>query len=165
MDVKSAFLNGDLKKEIYMYQPQGFQVPRKEHLICKLKKDLYGLRQAPRAWYIDIGGYLDERRFQRSPLDSNMYVKSVGNDIIVLVIYVYDIIITGSEVSVIEQIKYNVSRAFEMTDLGLLHHYLGVEVWQTCRKISSHRQNMPRVCLTSLECKIAKSRLHLRRKG
>ena len=101
MDVKSAFLNGDLEEEVYMYQPQGFQVSGKEYLVCKLKKALYGLKQAPRAWYIKIDRYLDEQGFQRSPSDSNMYVKRVGNNIIILVIYVDDIIITGSQASAI----------------------------------------------------------------
>jgi hypothetical protein len=87
------------------------------------------------AWYIKIDRYLDEQGFQWSPSDSNLYVKSIGNDIILLVIYVDDIIITGSEASAIEQIKSNMSKAFDMTDLGLLHYCLGVEVWQTCSNI------------------------------
>jgi hypothetical protein len=131
MDVKSAFLNGDLQEEVYMYQPQGFQVSGKEHLVCRLKKALYGLKQAPRAWYIKIDRYLDEQGFQQSPSDSNMYVKRVGNDIILLVIYVDDIIITSSEESAIKQIKSNMRKTFDMTDLGLLHYCLGVEVWKT----------------------------------
>jgi hypothetical protein len=113
MDVKSAFLNGDLEEEVYMYQPQGFQVPGKEHLVCRLKKALYGLKQAPQAWYIKIDRYLDEQGFQQSPSNSNLYIKSVGNDIILLVIYVDDIIIIGSEASVIEQIKSNMSKYFD----------------------------------------------------
>jgi hypothetical protein len=56
MDVKSVFFNGDLEEEVYMYQPQGFQVPRMEHLVCRLKKALYGLKQAPWAWYIKWTG-------------------------------------------------------------------------------------------------------------
>jgi hypothetical protein len=105
MDGKSAFLNGDLEENVYMYQSQGFQVPRSKHLVCKLMKALYGLKWAPRAWYIKIDRYLDKQGSQRSPSHSNMYVKSVGNDIILLVIYINDIIIIGSELSVIEQIK------------------------------------------------------------
>ena len=63
MDVKSAFLNGYLREEVYMYQPYCFQVSGKEHLVCKLNKALYGLKYAPRAWYINIDKYLDEQGF------------------------------------------------------------------------------------------------------
>ena len=96
MDMKSAFLNGDLKEVVYMCQSEGFQVAGKEHLVCRLKKALYGLKQALRAWYIKIDRYLVQQGFQRIPSDSNMHVKAVGNDIILPVIYVDDIIITGS---------------------------------------------------------------------
>jgi hypothetical protein len=117
------------REEVYMYQPHGFQVLGKEHLVCRLKKALCGLKQAPKAWYINIDRYLDEQGFQQSPSDSNMYVKRVGNDIILLVICL-DIIITGSEESDIKQIKSNMSKTFDMIDLGLLLYCLGVEVWK-----------------------------------
>jgi hypothetical protein len=126
MDVKSACLNGDLEEEVYMYQAQSFQIPGKEHLVYTLKKALYGSKQAPRAWYIRIDRYLDEKGFQWSPSNSNLYIKNVGNDIIPLVIYIDDIIIIGSEASAIKHIKSNMSKAFDMTNLGLLHCFLGV---------------------------------------
>jgi hypothetical protein len=114
LDVKSAFLNEDLKELVYMCQPKGFQVAGKEHLVCRLKKALYGLKQAPRAWYIKIDRYLVQQGFQRSPSNSNLYVKRVGNEIILLVVYVDDIIITGSEEDEITWIKSNMGRAFDM---------------------------------------------------
>lgn len=89
------------------------------------------MKQAPRAGYIKIDRYLDEQGFQRSPSDSTTYVKRVGNDIILLVIYVDDIVVTGSEEKAIEHIKNNISKDFDMTDLGLLHYCLGVEFWKT----------------------------------
>ena len=122
-----------------------------------MKKALYGLKQAPRAWYIKIDRYLDEQGFQRSPLDSNMYVKRVGNNIIILVIYVDDIIITGSEASAITQIKSNMSKAFDMTDLGLLHYRLGIEVWQTGNNIFVSRTKYAKSLLDKFRmtnCKI-----------
>lgn len=106
MDVKSAFLNGDLEEEFYMYQPYGFRIPGKEYLVYRLNKALYGLKQVSRAWYIKINRYLDEQGLQWSPY-FNLYVKSIGNDIILLVIYVNDIIITCSKASAIKQIKYD----------------------------------------------------------
>ena len=63
VEVMSAFLNGDLEEEVYMCQPQGFQVPGREHLVCRLQKALYGLKKAPRAWYIKIDTYLGEQGF------------------------------------------------------------------------------------------------------
>jgi hypothetical protein len=108
--------------------------------------------------YIKIVRFLDEQGFQRSPLDSNLYVKSIGNDIILLVIYVYDIIITGSEASVIEQIKSNISKDFNLIDLGLLHYYVGVEVWQTCSNIFVSQTKFTRSLVNRLrmtDCKIS----------
>ena len=113
MNLKSASLNKDLEEVVYMYQPEGFQVSGKEQFVCKLKKALYGLKQAPRAWYIKIDRYLVERGFWWSPSYASLYAKSSGTDIILLVIYVDDIIIIGSEASMNEQIKSNMSKAFD----------------------------------------------------
>ena len=75
MDVKSAFLNGDLTEEVYMEQPLGFEVKGKETLVCRLKKALYGLKQAPRAWYQKIDDYFMKNGYNKSSLDSNLYIK------------------------------------------------------------------------------------------
>jgi hypothetical protein len=80
-----------------MYQPYGFQVPGKDNIVSILNKDLYLLNKSPKAWYIKIGIYLDENGFQHSPSYSNKYVKRIGIDITLLVIYVDEIIITISE--------------------------------------------------------------------
>lgn len=101
MDVKSAFLNGDLQEEVCMTQPLGFKVASKEHQVCRLVKALYGLKQAPRAWYIKIDKYLIDQGIQRSPSDPHLYVKQNGDDILFLVIYVDDLIITGSAIHLI----------------------------------------------------------------
>ena len=74
MDVKSAFLNGDLQEDVYMTQPPGFEVPGKENQVCKLVKALYGLKQAPRAWYAKMDAYLQKVGFLRSELDDTLYV-------------------------------------------------------------------------------------------
>ena len=74
MDVKSAFLNGDLQEEVYMTQPPGFEVEGQEHKVCKLIKALYGLKQAPRAWYAKMDDYLKKVGFQRSESDDTLYV-------------------------------------------------------------------------------------------
>eukprot|EP00253_Pinus_taeda_P004464 PITA_04464 len=135
MDVKSAFLNGDLQEEFYMTQPPGFKVAGQEQKVCRFVKALYGLKQAPRAWYMKIDQYLIDHGFQRSPFDANLYIKHIGDDISFVVVYVDDLIITGSSAHLIHGIKQDLCSTFDMTDLGLLHYCLGVEVWQTKHNI------------------------------
>ena len=91
MDVKSAFLNGNLEEEVYLEQPEGFQLIDKGDYVCKLKKTLYGLNQAPKAWYARLDSYLQLQGFKRGPTGSNIYCKIVDSMIIVEV-YVDDII-------------------------------------------------------------------------
>lgn len=81
-----------------MYKPQYVQVPRKEHMVCKSIKALFGLKQAARAQYVNIDKDLQDNGFRRSFFDSNLYVKSEDIDVVMLVIYIDDIIIGGSEV-------------------------------------------------------------------
>eukprot|EP00253_Pinus_taeda_P004535 PITA_04535 len=131
MDVKSAFLNGDLQEEVYMTQPPGFKVAGQEQKVYRLVEALYGLKQAPRAWYMKIDQYLTDHGFQRSPSDANLYIKHTSDDILFVVVYVDDLIITGSSTHLIHGIKQDLFSTFDMTDLGLLHYCLGVEVWQT----------------------------------
>eukprot|EP00253_Pinus_taeda_P030272 PITA_30272 len=131
MDVKSVFLNGDLQEEVYMTQPPGFKVVGQEQKVCRLVKALYGLKEAPRAWYIKIDKYLTNHGFRQSPSDANLYIKHTGDDILFVVVYVDDLIITGSSAPLIHGIKQDLCSTFDMTNLGLLHYCLGVEVWQT----------------------------------
>eukprot|EP00253_Pinus_taeda_P005172 PITA_05172 len=93
MDVKSAFLHGDLHEEIYMEQPIGF-IQTDSSLVCRLKKSLYGLKQAPRAWYAKMDSFLLESGFSRCYSDNTVYTKKVGNSLIILVLYVDDLILT-----------------------------------------------------------------------
>ena len=78
MDVKTAFLHGDLDEEIYMEQPEGFEVKGKENYVCKLKKSLYGLKQAPRGWYERLSRFLLGNGFKRGKIDNNLFLKSRG---------------------------------------------------------------------------------------
>lgn len=96
MDVKSAFLNGDLKEEVYVdEQPPGFQEPRSKGMVYKLKKALYGLKQAPRAWNEKIDAFFKRTGFHRSAADSNLYIHREHGLSTVIVLYVDDLIITG----------------------------------------------------------------------
>ena len=85
MDVKSAFLYGDLQEEIYMEQPPGY-VQDNSSLVCLLKKSLYGLKQAPRAWYAKMDSFLLDTGFSRCHFDPNVYTKKLGNHLIILVL-------------------------------------------------------------------------------
>ena len=127
MDVKTTFLNGIIEEEVYIEQPKGFVVHGKESHICKLKKALYGLKQAPRAWYGWIDGFLVSLGFTKSDADPNLYYKVVNDEPLILVLYVDDLFLTKNE-KLILWCKKKLASEFEMKDLGLMHHFLGLEV-------------------------------------
>ena len=134
MDVKTAFLNGVIEEEVYIEQLKGFAVHGSDNHVCRLKKALYGLKQAPRAWYSRIDSYLQRLGFTKSEADSNLYFKVVGNLPLILVLYVDDLFLTGDEHQ-IARCKREITSEFEMKDLGLMHYFLGLEVWQRSDKI------------------------------
>ena len=101
----------------------------RESHVCRLKKALYGLKQAPRAWYSRIDTYLRQLGFQKSDADPNLYYIVVGEDPLILVLYVNDLFITGAE-RLIEGCKKDLASEFEMKDIKLKHYFLGLEVWQ-----------------------------------
>eukprot|EP00253_Pinus_taeda_P032551 PITA_32551 len=135
MDVKSTFLHGDLHEEIYMEQPNGF-IQTNFSLVCQRKKPLYGLKQAPRAWYAKMDSFLLEIGFSRCHSDNTIYTKKVGKSLIIFVLYVDDLILTGSDPNLINHVKSNLKKKFEMTDLGHLHYFLGLQVLQSREGIS-----------------------------
>ncbi|MCO5580660.1 hypothetical protein L7F22_034530 [Adiantum nelumboides] len=101
MDVKSAFLNGDLEEEVYVEQPHGFEILDCKHDVHRLKKALYGLKKAPRAWYQKMDSFFLSIDFKRTHTDANLYGLMVNNDICILVLYVDDLIMTGSNMELI----------------------------------------------------------------
>jgi hypothetical protein len=129
MDVKSAFLNGDLVEEVYVAQPAGFVVKGAEHRVLRLKKALYGLRQAPRAWNAKLDNSLMSLGFQKSIAEHGIYVRGAGEEKLIVGVYVDDLIITGHHG--INKFKGEMKKLFKMSDLGLLSYYLGLEVKQT----------------------------------
>lgn len=135
LDVKSAFLNGEIQEEVYVTQPEGFVKEGKEHLVYKLVKALYGLRQAPRAWYTKLSKYLEKLGFVRCPYEHAVYTKKVGGEILIIGVYVDDLLVTGTKTSIIEEFKVQMSEKFEMSNLGILSYYLGLEVKQGTGKI------------------------------
>ncbi|KAL0300303.1 UNVERIFIED_CONTAM: Retrovirus-related Pol polyprotein from transposon RE2 [Sesamum angustifolium] len=130
MDVKSAFLHGYIDEEIYVEQPQGFIAKGSEEKVLRLKKALYGLKQAPRAWCSRIDKYFMDRGFQRSLSEPTLYIKSQGNDKLIVSLYVDDLIYTGNNEKMIQYIKEDMMKRFEMSDLGLMHFFLGIEINQ-----------------------------------
>jgi hypothetical protein len=99
-----------------------------ETLTFAVKKALYGLKQAPRAWYARMDIYLTRLGFSKSHVDPNIYYKFVNNAPVILLLYVDDLFIIGEE-SLIIQCKKELTYEFDMKDLGLMHYYLGLEVW------------------------------------
>ncbi|KAG7576575.1 Ribonuclease H-like superfamily [Arabidopsis thaliana x Arabidopsis arenosa] len=130
-DVKSAFLNGELLEEVYVNQPEGFVVQGKEGCVYKLQKALYGLKQAPRAWYNKIDSFFGERGFERSKSEPTLYIKKQSEgDILIVCLYVDDMIYMGSSAAMVADFKDSMMKKFEMSDLGLLHYFLGLEIKQ-----------------------------------
>ncbi|GJW63596.1 zinc finger, CCHC-type containing protein [Tanacetum coccineum] len=131
LDVKSAFLNGDLKEEVYVTQPTGFEVKGKEEMVYKLHKALYGLRQAPRSWNAKLDKVLKELGFRKCAQDQAVYKLQSKNTTLIIGVYVDDIIVTGSSEKLIQEFKsIDMNSIFEMSDLGKLNYYLGIEVKQ-----------------------------------
>lgn len=135
MDVKSAFLNGDLAEEVYVQQPPGFVAAGHERKVLKLHKALYGLKQAPRAWNSKLDSSLLMLGFARSECEHGLYTRSDGEKRLVVGIYVDDLIITGGSTEVINTFKTEMKTLFRMSDLGVLSYYLGIEVRQGRRGI------------------------------
>ena len=128
LDVTNAFLHGTLQEEVFMAQPPGFSDPSNPHLVCKLHKSLYGLKQAPRAWNDRFTSYLPSLGFTSTFSDSSLFVKNLEAGIIILLVYVDDIIITGSDLVAIKAVIMSLASEFEIKDLGELHFFLGVQV-------------------------------------
>ncbi|MCO5548051.1 hypothetical protein L7F22_001507 [Adiantum nelumboides] len=130
MDVKSAFLNGDLEEEVYVEQPKGFEVLDRKHDVYHLKKALYSLKQATHAWYQKIDSFLLSIGFTQTHADANLYVLMMDNALCILVLYVNDLVMTGSNLDIISWVQLQHTATFDMTNLGLLHYFLGLKVWQ-----------------------------------
>lgn len=134
MDVKTVFLHGVIEEEIYIEQPQGFEVHGVDTHVCRLKKALYGLKQAPRAWYSRIDTYLQQIGFEKSEADPIFIILWWDGELLVLVLYVDDLFITRA-LNLIEGCKRDLASEYEMKDIGLMHYFLGFEVWQEERHI------------------------------
>jgi hypothetical protein len=131
MDVKSAFLNGYLHEEVYVEQPKGFVDSSFPEHVYKLKKALYGLKQAPRAWYERLTEFLINNGYVRGGIDQTLFVKKNLNEIIIAQIYVDDIVFGGTSDQMVEQFVQHMRSEFEMSLVGELTYFLGLQVKQS----------------------------------
>jgi histone deacetylase 1/2 len=118
-----------------MEQPPGYVNQTHPNLVCRLKKTLYDLKQAPRAWSNKISQYLVTSGFQSFDANFSLYVKKTNRGIFIIVIYVDDLIITKDSIANISNLKKLLKQKFEMKDLGELHYFLGIEVIQSPKRI------------------------------
>ncbi|GKE10365.1 putative ribonuclease H-like domain-containing protein [Tanacetum coccineum] len=130
MDVKSAFLYGTIKEEVYVCQPPGFEDPQFPNKVYKVEKALYGLHQAPRAWYETLSTYLLENRFRRGTIDKTLFIKKEKGDILLVQVYVDDIIFGSTKMSLCVEFEQMMHKRFQMSSMGELTFFLGLQVKQ-----------------------------------
>ena len=130
MDVKTAFLNGNLDEDIYMDQLEGFAKKRNEHLVCKLKKSIYGLKQVSRQWYIKFNNTITSFGFKENIVDQCIYLKVSGSKFIFLILYVDDILFASSDLGLLSETKEYLSKNFHMVDMGEANYVMGIEIFR-----------------------------------
>ena len=130
MDVKSAFLNGYINEEVYVEQSPGFEDDKKPDLVYKLKKALYGLKQSPRAWYERLRDFLLSKGFIMGKVDTTLFTKKIGKDLFMLQIYVDDIIFGSTNQDFCEEFGKMMANEFEMSMIGELSYFLGLQIKQ-----------------------------------
>ncbi|MCH80680.1 retrovirus-related Pol polyprotein from transposon TNT 1-94 [Trifolium medium] len=147
LDVNNAFLHGDLQEDVYMLVPEGVTCP-KSNQVCKLKKSLYGLKQASRKWYEKLSNLLITEGYIQSYSDYSLFTKKYKNEFTTILVYVDDIIVTGNSMSEIDRIKNILDKSFKIKDLGLLKYFLGLEVAHSSQGITISQR---KYCLDLLE--------------
>jgi hypothetical protein len=130
MDVKSAFLNGYINEEVYIEQSSGFEDEKKPNHVYKLRKALYCLKQAPRAWYEILRDFLLSKGFKMDKVDTTIFTKKIGNDLFVLQIYVDDIIFGSTNQDFCEEFRKMMANEFVMSMIGELSYFLGLQIKQ-----------------------------------
>ncbi|GJQ91674.1 putative ribonuclease H-like domain-containing protein [Tanacetum coccineum] len=135
MDVKTAFLNGNLREEVYVSQPDGFVDPDKPNHVYKLKKALYGLKQAPRAWYDMLSSFLISNDFSKGSVDPTLFIRREGNELILVQIYVDDIIFAASTPELCDLFAKIMCSKFKMSMMGKISFFLGLQISQSPRGI------------------------------
>ncbi|KAD4180484.1 hypothetical protein E3N88_29075 [Mikania micrantha] len=157
MDIKSAFLYGTIKEEVYVCQPPGFDDVHHPDWVYKLDKALYGLKQAPRAWYDTLSQFLLSNKFSRGTIDKTLFIKRVDKELLLVQIYVDDIIFGSTKQSMCEQFSKLMSSKFEMSALSELKTFLGLQVKQNPHGTFIHQSKYVKDLLNKFDmndCKI-----------
>ncbi|GKB71607.1 retrovirus-related pol polyprotein from transposon TNT 1-94 [Tanacetum coccineum] len=128
MDVKTAFLNGPLKEEVYVAQPEGFVDPDHPEKVYLLRKALYGLKQAPRAWYDELSNFLMSKGFTKGTIDPTLFKIKYGEDILLVQIYVDDIIFGSTNPKYSKRFEKLMHSRFEMSLMGEMKFFLGLQI-------------------------------------
>ena len=151
LDVNNAFLHGDLHEEIYMKLPQGItsDLP---NAVCRLKKSLYGLKQASRQWYAKLVEVLYARGYKHSPNDYSLFSKQTATSSVFLGVYVDDIIMTGDDELEMQGLKAYLDEVFKIKDLGLVHYFLGIEVLHVKEGLLLTQRKFARELLQEFDC-------------
>jgi len=134
LDVKIAFRHGDLDEEIYMYQLEGFSEEGENNMVCRLKKVLYGFKQAPRQWYKKFESFMHKEGFKKCNVDHFYFLKRYESSYIILLLYVDDMVVAGSDMDKIKNLKIELSKEFDMKDLGPAKKILGMKMTKDKQK-------------------------------
>ncbi|GKG02389.1 retrovirus-related pol polyprotein from transposon TNT 1-94, partial [Tanacetum coccineum] len=135
MDVKTAFLNGNLREEVYVSQPDGFMDPDKPNYVYKLKKALYGLKQAPHAWYDMLSSFLISNDFSKGLVDPTLFIRREGKELLLVHIYADDIIFAASTPEFCDLFAKIMCSEFKMSMIDKISFFLGLHISQSPRGI------------------------------
>ena len=134
MDVKTAFLNGNLDESIYMVQPEGFVAQGQEQKVCKLQRSIYGLKQASRSWNIRFDTTIKSYNFEQNIDEPCVYKRIIDGNVVFLVLYVDDILLIGNDVKILSDVKIWLANQFQMKDLGEASYVLGIQIIRDRKK-------------------------------
>ncbi|GJR36581.1 retrovirus-related pol polyprotein from transposon TNT 1-94 [Tanacetum coccineum] len=151
MDVKSAFLNGKLKEEVYVKQPPGFESSKFTDYVCKLDKALYGLKQAPKAWYETLSTFLIQNKFTRGRMDNTLFIYKSKGEVLIVQVYVDDIIFSSTSYKLCKQFEKLMTKKFEMSMMGELTYFLRLQIKQDDKGISICQEQYTRNLLKKYE--------------
>ncbi|GJR56729.1 retrovirus-related pol polyprotein from transposon TNT 1-94 [Tanacetum coccineum] len=151
IDVKSAFINGKLKEEVYVKQPPGFESNEFLDYVCKLDKSLYGLKQAPKAWYENLSTFLIQNKFTRGRIDNTLFICKSKGEVLFVQVYVDDIIFSSTSYKLCKQFEKLMTKKFEMSMIGELTYFLILQIKHDDKGISICQEQYTRNLLKKYE--------------
>ncbi|GKC59510.1 retrovirus-related pol polyprotein from transposon TNT 1-94, partial [Tanacetum coccineum] len=151
MDVKSVFLNGKLKEEVYVKQPPGFESSEFPDYVCKLDKALYGLKISPKAWYETLLTFLNQNKFTKGRIDNTLFIYKSKGDVLLVQVYVNDIIFGSTSYKLCKQLDKLMTKKFEMSMMGELTYFLGLQIKRDDKGISIYQEQYNRNLLKKYE--------------